>query len=89
MHQLGLTATDLTSFMQREAMHPLEEIERYRQASLNAGMSPELAEKLAIVEYLQTFSLKLLELNNHKIASDLVRLGVLTGTLLRDGEASF
>lgn len=89
MHQLGLSAADLAAFLQREAIHPLEEIERCRQASLNAGVSPELAEKLAIVEYLQTFSLKLLELNNHKIAADLVRLGVLTGTLLRDGDASF
>lgn len=89
MHQLGLSAADLTSFLQREAMHPLEDIEKSRQAHLSSGVSPELAEKLALIEYLQAFSVKLLEANNHKIAADLVRLGVLTGTLLRDGEASF
>lgn len=87
MHQLGLTAADLTAFLAR--MQPSEDVEVRRQALSNAGVPPEEAGKLALLQVMQEFSCQLLELNNHKIAADLVRLGVLTGSILRDGEASF
>ena len=88
MHQLGLTAADVTTFLQKEG-DPGARIAESRERFLQAGHSAEQAQALSLVQYLQDFSARLLELNNHKIATDLVRLGVLTGTILRDGEASF
>jgi hypothetical protein len=42
-----------------------------------------------MVQYLHEYTTTLLEANNRKIAADLIRLGVLTGTITRDGEPAF
>lgn len=89
MHQLGLTASDVTAFLHREGMTSLERLEVHRSANLHAGMSSEAAQSLAMIQLLQEFASSLLEANNRKIAADLVRLGVLTGTLTKGGEATF
>lgn len=89
MHQLGLSAADVTALLHREGSQALERLETFRKANQHAGLEPEAARELAMVQYLQEFSTTLLEANNRKIAADLVRLGVLTGTITKNGEAAF
>jgi len=89
MHQLGLSAADVAALLHREAAQVLERLETHRKANQHAGLEPETARELAMVQYLQEFSTTLLEANNRKIAADLVRLGVLTGTITKSGEAAF
>lgn len=89
MHQLGLSAADVTALSHRAASEALERLETHRKANEHAGLAAEAARQLAMVQYLQDFSTTLLEANNRKIAADLVRLGVLTGTITRSGDAAF
>lgn len=89
MHQLGLSAADVTALLHREGAQAQERLETFRKANQHAGLEPEAARELAMVQYLQEFSTTLLEANNRKIAADLVRLGVLTGTITKSGEAAF
>jgi|GEM_PF-2398043 hypothetical protein len=89
MHQLGLTAAELAGFMHGRAETALDRLSAMRNAHLHAGCGPEEAERLATLEYLQEFATDLLLANNRKIASDLVRLGVISGTLTAGGDASF
>lgn len=89
MHQLGLTSADVAALLHREAQGATERLEKFGAANRHAGLAPEAARELALIQYLQEFSTALLEANNRKIAADLVRLGVLKGTITRDGEAAF
>lgn len=61
----------------------------YEKAAIHAGVSPELAREHAMVQYMHEFATNLLEANNKKIAADLIRLGVIMGTIRRDGEPAF
>jgi hypothetical protein len=76
----------LTHQSGRDAAERLATLEK---ANLNAQMPPEAARQLALVQYMHEFASQLLEANNRKIAADLVRLGVITGTITRSGEAAF
>lgn len=89
MHQLGLSAADVAALLHREGAQAMERLETHRKANQHAGLGPEAARDLAFIQYLQEFSTTLLEANNRKIAADLVRLGVLTGTITTGGEAAF
>ena len=89
MHQLGLSAADAAQLLHREFEGAGDRLNTFEQAALHAGLSPELARRQALVQYLPEFSSTLLEANNRKIAADLIRLGVLTGTITRDGEPAF
>ncbi|MBO9542438.1 hypothetical protein J7643_17755 [bacterium] len=89
MHQLGLSAADVAALLHREVQGATERLETFDAANRHAGLAPEAARELALIQYLHEFSTTLLEANNRKIAVDLVRLGVLTGTITRDGEAAF
>lgn len=89
MHQLGLSAADVAALLHREASSATERLEILGAANRHSGHGPEAARELAVIQYLQEFSTTLLEANNRKIAADLVRLGVLTGTITRNGEAAF
>lgn len=89
MHQLGLSAADVAALLHREGSQAMERLEIHRKANEHAGLGPEAARELAMVQYLQDFSTTLLEANNRKIAADLVRLGVLTGTITKSGDAAF
>jgi hypothetical protein len=84
-----MSAADLALLLQRELDGAGDRLNTYEQAAMNAGLAPELAKRQALVQYLHEFSASLLEANNRKIAADLIRLGVLTGTITRDGEPAF
>lgn len=89
MHQLGLSAAELAVWLKTHADESAVRLATFEAAGLNAGMPPEQAKQVAWVQYMHEFSAALLEANNRKIAADLVRLGVITGTILRSGEAAF
>ncbi|HEY9720984.1 MAG TPA: hypothetical protein V6D47_03170 [Oscillatoriaceae cyanobacterium] len=89
MHQLGLTTTDLAAIVHETLDGALARLETAERAALNAGRSPEQAKQLALVQLFLESSERLLEANNRKVAADLIRLGVLTGTITRDGEPAF
>lgn len=78
MHQLGLSAAEVA-----ELLHARRAGWETRLAAL-----PEPA-RLALCDLLAEFASELLEANNKKLTADLVRLGVLPGTITRGGEASF
>ncbi|HEY9900159.1 MAG TPA: hypothetical protein V6D00_13375 [Pantanalinema sp.] len=89
MHQLGLSAADVAALLHREGQDASRRLETFAAANRHSGLAAEAARELALIQYLQEFATTLLEANNRKIAADLVRLGVLTGTITRDGEAAF
>ena len=89
MHQLGLTTADLAGIVHETLDGALARLEQAERAALNAGRSPENAKQLALVQLFLESSERLLEANNRKVAADLIRLGVLTGTITRDGEPAF
>lgn len=89
MHQLGLSAADVVALVHQETETWAEKLEKFQNANRHAGLDPEQAQNLAMIQYLHEFSATLLEANNRKIAADLIRLGVLSGTISRGGEATF
>lgn len=89
VHQLGLTAADVAALVHRETEQWAETLGKFEAANQHAGMAPLEAQKLAMIQYLHEFTTTLLEANNRKIAADLIRLGVLSGSITRDGEATF
>lgn len=89
MHQLGLTATDLTVLLKQALEKAGDSLDGFEAANIHAGMAPERAARQAMVDYMHAFAETVITANNRKIAADLVRLGVLTGTLTRGGEATF
>lgn len=89
MQQLGLSAADVTALVHQETETWAEKLAKFEAANRHAGLEAEAAQKLAMIQYLHDFSAALLEANNRKIAADLVRLGVLHGTIRRGGEATF
>jgi hypothetical protein len=89
MHQLGLSAAEVALLTHQDAEGAAERLATLERANLNAQLAPEAARQLAFVQYMHEFASKLLEANNRKIAADLVRLGVITGTITRSGEAAF
>jgi hypothetical protein len=89
VHQLGLSAADVVALVHQETETWAERLTKFENANRHAGMEPEQAQKLAMIQYLHEFSATLLEANNRKIAADLIRLGVLHGTIRRGGEATF
>lgn len=89
MQQLGLSAADVVALVHRETETWEEQLSKFEAANRHAGMEPETAQKLAMIQYMHEFSATLLEANNRKIAADLIRLGVLHGTIRRGGEATF
>ena len=89
MHQLGLSAADVAVLVHQEQETWQETLAKFEQANVHAGLAPEEARRLAMVQYLHEYTTTLLEANNRKIAADLIRLGVLTGTITRNGEAAF
>lgn len=88
MHQLGLSAADIAVLVHKEQERGLETLEKFAQANVHAGMPPEDARRFALVQYMHEYTTTLLEANNRKIAADLIRLGVLTGTIT-NGEPAF
>lgn len=84
-----MTAADMAVMVAKEAETAPERLANYEAVALRTGATPEQARQLALVRYMHEYTEALLSANNRKIAADLVRLGVLTGTLTRDGEASF
>lgn len=89
MHQLGLSAADVAVLVHKEQAAWQDTLAKFEAAALHAGMTPEQAKAQAMVQYLHEYTTTLLEANNRKIAADLIRLGVLTGTITRDGEPAF
>lgn len=89
MHQLGLSAADLTSWLHERRQDLPERLAARTHGHRAAGHPPEEAARLALFDTLAELASDLLEANNRKLATDLVRLGVLAGTISRDGEASF
>ncbi len=89
MHQLGLSAADVVALVHRETDTWTDKLETFVNANRHAGLDSERAQQLAMIQYLHEFSAALLEANNRKIAADLIRLGVLHGTISRGGEATF
>jgi hypothetical protein len=89
MHQLGLSAADVAVLVHKEQATWQDTLAKFEAAALNAGVPAEQAKSLAMVQYLHEYTTTLLEANNRKIAADLIRLGVLTGTITRDGEPAF
>lgn len=89
MHQLGLSAAEVALLVHKEQGAWAETHEKLTQANIHAGLPPESARELAMVQYLHEYTTTLLEANNRKIAADLIRLGVLTGTITRNGEPAF
>lgn len=89
MHQLGLSTAELAAWAHESLDGALARLEQAERAALNAGRSPEQAKQLALVQFFLESSERLLEANNRKVAADLIRLGVLTGTITRDGEPAF
>lgn len=89
MQHIGLSATEIATVLHREAEGWAESIDKYEQAALHAGMEPEQARQFAMVQYLQNFATELLEANNRKLAADLIRLGVIAGTIRHNGEPAF
>lgn len=89
MHQLGLSAAEVALLLQQQTETQDQRLETLEAAALNAGLAPELAKRQAMLQYMNEFTTSLLEANNRKIAADLIRLGVLTGTITRDGEPAF
>jgi hypothetical protein len=89
MHQLGLTAAEVAVLVHKEQATWQDSLAKFEAAALNAGLPPAQAKELAMVQYLHEYTTTLLEANNRKIAADLIRLGVLTGTITRDGEPAF
>ncbi|MNK30480.1 hypothetical protein D3C87_488980 [compost metagenome] len=89
MQQLGLSAADVVALVHQETETWAERLSKFESANRHAGMEPDQAQQLAMIQYLHEFSATLLEANNRKIAADLIRLGVLHGSIRRGGEASF
>jgi hypothetical protein len=89
LHQLGLSAAEYVALVHQESETWAETLAKFETANRHAGLEPEQAQKLAMIQYLHEFSATLLEANNRKIAADLIRLGVLHGTIRRGGEATF
>lgn len=89
MHQLGLTAADVAALIHGSREGAAASLAVRTKALEHAGHGPEEAARLALFELLATFAADLLEANNRKLATDLVRLGVLAGTISKEGEASF
>ena len=89
MQQLGLSAADVVALVHQETETWAERLSTFESANRHAGMEPDHAQKLAMIQYLHEFSATLLEANNRKIAADLIRLGVLHGSIRRGGEATF
>ncbi|MFP5502409.1 MAG: hypothetical protein ACLGIN_07950 [Candidatus Sericytochromatia bacterium] len=89
MDQLGLSATDVALFLEKERAGFASRLATFEQAALNAEMDPEKAREFAMVQYMHEFASSLLEANNRKLAADLIRLGVLAGTIKRGGEPAF
>lgn len=89
MHQLGMSAAELALLVQSHTDNWAERLATFEQAALNNGMPADQARQFAMVRYMQEFSEALLEANNRKIAADLIRLGVLTGTITKSGEPAF
>jgi hypothetical protein len=88
MHQLGLSAADVAVLVHKEQGAWQETLDKFEQANLHAGLTPDAARQLAMVQYLHEYTTTLLAANNRKIAADLIRLGVLTGTIT-NGEPAF
>jgi hypothetical protein len=88
MHQLGLSAADIAVLVHQEQDTWPAAFAKFEAAGLHAGLAPDHAQKLAMVQYLHEYTSTLLEANNRKIAADLIRLGVLTGTIT-NGEPAF
>ena len=89
VHQLGLSAADVVALVHQETETWAQRLSTFENANRHAGLEPEQAQKLAMIQYLHEFSASLLEANNRKIAADLIRLGVLHGSIRRGGEATF
>jgi hypothetical protein len=89
MHQLGLSAADIATIVHKAQAEWKETLGKLEAAAGHAGASPEEAKAVAMVHYLHDYTTALLEANNRKIAADLIRLGVLTGTIDRDGQPAF
>lgn len=89
MHQLGLSAADVAVLVHREQETWQETLSKFEQAAGHAGLAPDEARRFAMVQYLHEYTTTLLEANNRKIAADLIRLGVLTGTISKNGEPAF
>ena len=66
-----------------------ERLANYEAVALRTGVTPEAARQLALVRYMHEYTEALLSANNRKIAADLIRLGVMPGTIKHDGEPAF
>jgi hypothetical protein len=89
MHQLGLSAADVAVIVHKAQAEWKDALGKFEAAAVHAGHGPEEAKTIAMVHYLHDYTTALLEANNRKIAADLIRLGVLTGTIDRDGQPAF
>jgi hypothetical protein len=89
MHQLGLNAADVAVLLQKESASWAPRLDVFRSAARNSGLSPEEANQFAMIQYLHEYTTQLLAANNRKIAADLIRLGVLTGSITSNGEPAF
>ena len=89
MHQLGLSAADVALFIQGHTDNWADRLQAIEKAAVHDGLSPEQARQFAMVRYIHEYTESLLEANNRKIAADLIRLGVLTGTITKNGEPTF
>ena len=89
MHQLGLSAADVALLTQQHTDNWAERLAAYEAAAVHNGLAPDQARQFAMIQFLQAYTEALLESNNRKIAADLIRLGVIVGTIKRDGEPAF
>lgn len=89
MHQLGLSAADLTLLLHREREGLAGRLDARTTAHRHLGLDEARARENALCDLVLDITSALLEANNRKLAVDLVRLGVLTGTITREGDAAF